>query len=420
MKYRKISNDEYDIHIIKNNDFHTIDFRVFFTENVTKERITYRNALVDILTYATKKYDTKEKLIKKCQDLYSLKPTALSSRNGNLLVTKFGISIIDSEYVEKDNLIDNILLLKEVILNPLASNKEFSNRYFDIVKKELEQETKTIDEEPRLYASINLLKLLNNDEEVIQSGYSDLNILQKMTQKSLYDSYTDLIHNSKIDIFISGNIKNEDKIIDVINKNYYFNNSFKSLNNRLIIHSEKRIEPIVKKEIKNYQQSKLSLGYKLYNLTDYENRYVSFVFNNIFGGGANSLLLRSVREENTLCYYITSYVNRLDNIIIVNSGINKNNYDIVIKLIDKSLQDIKNGKFKENDLKIAKMEVLFELSNIMESNRNIIDYYYGRIIFDSEELEKRIQMINKVSKEDIISFSKKMNLDAIFFLKGDL
>ena len=88
MNYKKIVNDEYDIHIIKTKDFHTIDMRIFMTEDVSKEKITYRNALVDILTYATNKYRTKQELIKKCEDLYSLRPTASVSRNGNLQMPK--------------------------------------------------------------------------------------------------------------------------------------------------------------------------------------------------------------------------------------------------------------------------------------------------------------------------------------------
>ena len=239
MNYKKISMDEYDIHLIKNKNFHTIDCRVFFAENVSKELITYRNALVDVLTYATKNYDTKEKLIKKCQDLYSLKPTAINVRNGNLLVTKCGISIIDSSYVPENTLLENIKLLKEIILNPLIDSNGFSKKYFDITKKNLELETKTIDEEPRLYASIKLLKLLDEKERIV-SGYSDLTILNEMTPKSLYESYLDLIKNSKIDIFISGNIKDEDKIIEMIEDNFTFQNEFSKLNEPSIVHDIKK------------------------------------------------------------------------------------------------------------------------------------------------------------------------------------
>ena len=60
MDYKKIECEEYNIHIIKNKNFHTIDFRIYFTSNVSLENITYFNFLVTILTYATSKYDSKE------------------------------------------------------------------------------------------------------------------------------------------------------------------------------------------------------------------------------------------------------------------------------------------------------------------------------------------------------------------------
>lgn len=420
MNYKKISKKEYDIHLIKNKNFHTIDFRIFLTENMTKEKITYRNALVDILTCTTNNYDTKEKLIKKCQDLYSLRPSASVVRNGSLLITKFGISIIDSKYIEKENLEENILLLKEIILNPLLINGVFANKYFSVVKRDLELEIKTIEEDPRLYANIHLLELLDDNKNQILSGYTDSNILNNMTEKKLYESYLEMIRNSKIDIFVSGDIKDEDKLVKIITDNFIFNNNHKLLSKPYLVHSIKRDNPTIIKEKKEFQQSKLSMGFKLYELSNYENRYVSFVFNSILGGGANSLLLKLIREENSLCYYIGSFINRLDNVLIINSGINKENYDKVIDLIKESFEIMASGKFKIKDLEMAKMEILFELSNILESNRNIIDYYYGRHIFGSDDLDKRIKMIKKVSKKDIMDFSKKINFDSLFFLEGDL
>lgn len=419
MNYQKIKCQEYNIHIINNKKFHTTECRVYFTENSSRKLVTYRNALVSVLTYATKNYDTKEKLIKKCQDLYSLVPSASSYRNGNLLTTKFGLSTIDSRYITKNNLIDNILLLKEIILNPLIENDGFSKKYFRITKKELEMETKTIEEEPRLYANIELVKLISKDNRII-SGYSDLTILEKMDEKKLYQSYLEMFKNSKIDIFISGNIKNTKEIIKVIKDNFCFKKNSYHLNDALMIHDNKCKKPVIKEESRDYQQSKLSVGFKLYNLTNFENRYVSFVFNNLFGGGANSLLMRLIREEKSLCYYISSYNNRMDNIVIVNSGINKENYSLVVNMIKEVIDNIILGKFSLKDLNESKMEILYGLSNVFESNRNIIEYYYGRIAFNSDDLNTKIKMIKKVSKEDIIAYAKKLNMEGIFFLKGDL
>ncbi len=418
MNYQKIKGNGYDIHIINNKKFHTVDCRIYFTENVDLELITYRNALISVLTYATKNYDTKEKLIKKCQDLYSLVPVSSSVRNGNILTTKFGLSTVNSLYIKNNNLIDNILLLKEIILNPLVDDKAFSKKYFNIIKKELETETKTISEEPRLYANIMLLKEFNDDR--ILSGYSNLDILSKMDEKKLYDSYYKMITNSKIDIFISGNISNTKEIVKVINDNFNFSNSNFKLKNPLIVHNDYRKVPIIKEEIKNYQQSKLAMGFKMVDLTDFENRYVSFVFNTLFGGGANSFLMRYVREEQSLCYYINSYINRMDNIVLVNSGINYENYDVVVNLIKEILGRIIEGKFTIKDLDEAKMELLIGLSSIFESNKNIIEYHYGMEIFNSATVDEKIKMIKKVTKEDIMAFAKKINMEAIFFLKGEL
>ena len=417
MNYQKIECNGFNIHLINNNKFHTTNFRIYFTENVTCELVTYRNALISVLTYATAKYNTKEKLIKKCQDLYSLTPVASSNRNGRLLTTKFSLSTINSKYIEKNNLIDNILLLKEVILNPLIENNGFSKKYFDITKRELEIETKTIDEEPRLYANIELLKLF--DDESIMSSYSDLKILSKMDEKKLYQSYKEMLENSRIDIFISGHITNPKEIVDVIKSNFIFNNHNNKLNKPVIIHEHKK-ELIIKDETKDYQQSKLSVGFKMYNLSEYENRYVSFVFNNLLGGGANSLLMRYVREENSLCYYINSFSNRMDNILIVNSGINKDNYQVVLDMIKETINNIIDGKFTLKDLNDAKMDILFGLSSIFESNKSIIDYYFGINVFNSGTYDTKVKMFKKVSKEDIIEYAKKINMERVFFLKGDL
>ena len=418
MNYQKIKGKEYDIHILNNKKFHTIECRIYFTENASKELVTYRNALVSVLTYATKKYDTKEKLIKKCQDLYSLSPVASSIRNGNLLTTKFSLSTINSKYIKKNNLLENILLLKEIILNPLVDDNKFAKKYFNITKKELEMETKTIAEEPRLYANIELLKLISPDEKII-SGYSDLDILNKMNEEKLYQSYLDMLHHSKIDIFISGNIKNTKEIIKAIEDNFVFDNKAHDLKDYIINHSE-TIKSAIKEETKNYQQSKLSIGYKLYHLTNYENCYVSFIFNNMLGGGANSLLMRYVREDNSLCYYINSFCNRMDNVVIINSGINKENYETVVKLIDEVMDNIIDGKFKPKDLEDAKMEILYALSNVFESNRSIIDYYYNMSIFNTDDINTKIKQMKQVTKEDIMAFAKKLKKAGVFFLKGDL
>ena len=110
----------------------------------------------------------------------------------------------------------------------------------------------------------------------------------------------------------------------------------------------------------------------------------------------------------------------MDNILIVNSGINKENYDLVLDMIKKTINNIIEGKFTLKELDETKMEILFSLSTIFESNKSIIEYYYGMNVFKSADYKTKEEMFKKVSKEDIIKYAKKLNMEGIFFLKGDL
>ena len=420
MKYKKICTDEYNLHIINNNQFHTMEFSIIFTEDVTKEKLSYRNALISILTYASKKFDCPSKLMKQSYDLYSLYPKVSVTRYGNLLRTKFSISILNSKYINHKNILDNILFLKEIILHPLVNDQAFSSKYFEIVKHELELETLTIKEEPRLYANYSLLKNLSKKDNYSLTGYTDLEILKEMTPKSLYDSYQEMLINSKIDFFLTGKIIHQDKVIDCIKNNYQFHNHIVQLDNPFIHHKTIKKTPKVIIEEKNYQQSKVSIAFKCYDLTLYENRYVLQLLNIILGSSGNSLFMQNVREKYGLCYYIGTYFNKLDNLLILNCGINKQNYEKTILTINEVIQNVQLGKITKNDILSAKREYLNDVDNLKESNINLTEYYYGIENFHSDLIDVKKEMIKKISKEDIVNVAKKIHMDTIFFLKGDL
>ena len=419
MEYKKITCDNYNLHLIKNNRFHTIDLKIFFTENVSKELITYRNVLIDILIHSTKKYSTRKALYRKSQSLYSISPVASSMRYGNYLCTKFGISILNSMYINQDNIYENIDLLKEIVLNPLVENKSFNDKNLDVIKDALKAETETICEDPRLYANISMLELMGKKENYNLTGYSDIEILKEVNGKNLYKSYLDMLKKSKIDIFIAGNIKDVDKIIKKIQNTFNFKNQY-NLVNPINIHSLKRKEYQFFCEKKDYLQSKISIGCKLYNLTEFEFKYVLPLFCGLLGSDSNSLLMQEVREKNSLCYYITSYINKLDNILVINSAMKKENYEKVIQIVQETLNLIKQGKFTKKKIYASKKEYITEINSFKNSNNGYIEYILGREIFKTDELKTRIKMIKKITKEDIINVANKMLIDTIFYLEGNL
>ena len=80
--------------------------------------------------------------------------------------------------------------------------------------------------------------------------------------------------------------------------------------------------------------------------TSDEGKYYTLVVgSNILGGGPDSKLFINVREKESLCYYVYSSVEKYKGILFVSSGIEAENYEKTVKLINEQLEKLKNGEY---------------------------------------------------------------------------
>ncbi|MFR1296538.1 MAG: insulinase family protein [Coprobacillus cateniformis] len=143
------------------------------------------------------------------------------------------------------------------------------------------------------------------------------------------------------------------------------------------------------------------------------------VFNALFGGFSQSRLFKVVREENSLCYYVSSSYDAFNGIMIVNAGIEAKDYQKTMSLIKEQLEDIQNGNLSDNDIQIAKIMLQNALRKTNDEAGSMIALAYNRDITHKQETnDEYIQKLLNVSKEDIINVAKKVQLDTIFFLTG--
>ena len=72
MKYTKIKNNFYNLHVIKTDKFKTITIQVNFKREVIKEEITARNMIVNMLCESNSIYKTQRELEIATEELYNL------------------------------------------------------------------------------------------------------------------------------------------------------------------------------------------------------------------------------------------------------------------------------------------------------------------------------------------------------------
>ena len=168
----------------------------------------------------------------------------------------------------------------------------------------------------------------------------------------------------------------------------------------------------------NIEQSKLIIGFKLKDLTDFERKYVMGIYSYILGGGPDSKLFKEVREKNSLCYSISSSYNGVFNILRISAGIDSKNYSKTIKLIKKAIKDMSLGNFSDRDIKCAIMTYKNTYKEIMDNPSSILSSYVSMEYLKLDSFSKREKEILKVTKDMIVSVSSKINLDTIYLLEG--
>ena len=115
---------------------------------------------------------------------------------------------------------------------------------------------------------------------------------------------------------------------------------------------------------------------------------------------------------------LVDFVSKLDNLMVVTSGIDKSNYEKTVNFITSNLLDLKKGKFTDKDIQIAKEIYDTSLEEIEESPLSMINEALSETIFDVEEISIRKEKMSKIRKSDITRVLKKINMDTVFLLEG--
>ncbi len=417
MEYIKKDLGSYKLHLIKTDKFKSITVKVSFHRVIKKNEITIRNILSDMFMQSSKKYNSKRELTIKAQDLYAAGLRTTNSRLGNYINTDFYLTVLNDKYTEDGNFASSLEFLSEIMFNPDVENGKFNEEKLDIVKSTCRSALNSIKEDASNYSLIRMAEAFGEGEPISYRMMGYLEDLDDITGTSLYEFYLDMIKNDFVDIFVIGDISIKETT-DLIKKYFKFD-TLKKLKMPFMVEEKKprRSKLVFNEEIDN-TQSKLAIGCRINGLSEYERNYPLTLFNVIFGGCSDSKLFKEVREENSLCYTIYSITNKLDNVLLIRAGIDKENYKKTVSLIEKNLKDMCNGKFDETDILMAKEYYNTALEEIEDSQSKIINNYLMMELINTDDIDVKREKMSKVTKSEIVKVAKKVTIDTIFCLEG--
>lgn len=405
------------LNIVETDKFKSNLLTVNLIRPLDKDEVTLNALLPMILERGSRSFPTKLLLERKLEELYGASLDLGSSKRGERQIVKASIEWADPKFTgDKKSGKEAVNLLKGVLFDPVIVNGSFDDNYISQEKRILISRIRSRINDKRNYAISRCIEEMCKGEKfgIYSLGYEE--DVEAIDGRKLYEHYRSILMTSPIEIFFVGNpdgleleqllpaeLHNRREILfiprEIIPENYM---------------SKRQVE-----EKLSVSQGKLVLGFRSSIPYEHELYNGLLVGNELLGGGPNSHMFKTVREEKSLAYYASSRLIKHKSIILADAGIQFSNYKQVLDLILDQVSRLKSGDFSDEDLQIAKKSLENSGRSIVDSNQMISEFFLGKVISkDERNLEDMLGDLEKTDRDKVISAMDTVTLDTIYFLNG--
>lgn len=416
---KKISlGNNINLTLIQADKFKTNLVSVYIQRILDKKEST-KNALIPtMITNGSEKYPNLRDISGKLDDLYGASILADITKRGERQVLTFKLVSTNEQYLDEPVFNDSIEFLNEIINHPLVVDGGFNEEYLKLEKQNLKERIESkINDKGRL-ALERCFEEMCKDEKFSISEYGYIEDIDSIDSKTLYDHYKTILRTSPIDIIVEGEF-DEEQVIKTIKEKFVFERD-----NVLEIPREEykknvdSIKNIVDKM--DITQGKLVMGYRAnIDFADVKKYYALVIGCNILGGGPHSKMFINIREKESLCYYIYSSIEKYKSILFVSSGIEVQNYDKTVDLVRKQIDSIISGDITDDEISNSKTAMISSMKSLTDSIGGLSDFQFAQDISKTKlEIDEIIKYIDDVTKDEIVSAMKEVQLDTIYFLRN--
>lgn len=418
MKYYDYDMDGFKLHVIKTNRFKTVFYSINIRFEDNKDSEIYTSLISRMLIQTSSKFNSLREINTYCASIYdpSYNIRVLDSGSENIL--RLTSSFANEKYTEKGMLLKNLEFLTSFIFEPKIVDGGFDKEMFDIQKEKLLEYYKSMKDNPKEYAKSRLAEEMQIKKYKVLKLDDLISGISNLSEVELYNFYQSIMSKGCLDIFICGDV-DEKEVKEIFSKLIKFKGTHKKINHLVKQHDFKDMPNIVVDKTNN-TQSNLIIGFKLDNLSDFERNYVFVLYSWILGGGMSSLLSQTVREKYSLCYYIYAVRQNLFETMKIYAGIDGVNFEKTCNLIQDELENMENGNFSLELFEGVKEIYYNSLIRIEDSQDDLVASYASEIFINNDSISDRKKNMSKVTKEDVMNLAKKVHVDTIYLLKGEV
>lgn len=386
---------------------------------LTQETAAMNAVLPRVLRRGTASCPNQEQLAAALDEMYGGAIEPLVSKRGECHVFGFVASFLDDGLVPDETpLLDQAAgLLGELLLQPATRNGRLRSEYVDGERDNLVAEIKSLLNDKRSYANNRMIQEMCAGEPFHINRLGSLEQAEALNVTKLNRYYREVLASARLEVYYCGSA-------DPRQVELAWREALLDLPRHHILPLPETAlrMPEAPRQVTDHldvTQGKLVLGFRT-GITITDIRYPALmVANAIFGGTATSKLFLHVRETLSLCYYVSSSLDKWKGLLIAQAGAEFDQLERVKEEILAQLRQVQAGEFTQEELEGAKRSLIATYCSLLDEPNYLEDFIFGQNLagldFGPDELAEMIRLIDA---QQVVEAAQCIQLDTAYCLMG--
>ena len=401
---------------IRSDRFKTTRISVNFFLPLSGNTISANTILPSMLTTSCSQYPDYKSLHKKLDSLYGASLNCTSGKVGDYNMLTLSIVYLSDKYAGEAIGSDCAKLLAGMIFRPnLDENGRFKANDIEREKRLLIENIQGELNNKRLYAISKAEAALCKDDVYGLPQLGTAEGAAALTEKDIYAAWRRALEEAYVRVSVVGE-EYPENIFEI------FKNGFGEIGRQDVkLTKSAAVAPVSAPERVTEQmdvaQGKLVMAFTTGVTGSLPDTAAFAVMADLFGGGPYSRLFTNVREKLSLCYYCAARPNRFKGIMLVDSGVEKENAAAAEKEILNQLEIVKRGEFTDEELKASVLGKTDRIRTILDSQRETESFYLSQVFDDTScTLEEELAAVSSVTREQVVKAAEKIQLSLTYML----
>lgn len=397
--------------------FKTILVQLIFHRALREDDVTESSLLPSVLQRGSRNYPNRRVIAHRLEELYGTELMSGVTKKGEQQMVSFTLDLVHDQYLPDENgLFKKALeILNDVVTNPVLFGESFKEDYVIQEKEQHEKLIKGLINDKIAYAVERCLQHMCQSEPFGVFKYGSVERLKAIDGPGLYRYYRSFLSQSPVDLHISGDI-DAAAVSALVQQIFSFRRGAEEAVVTTTVQKDVDYVRYVQEELE-VSQGKLVMGYRTKVSYADDDYFPLLVYNGILGSFPHSKLFQNVREKASLAYYTYSRLEKHKGLMLISSGIEVNNYEKALQIINQQVADMVAGDFKNEDLENTKSGLrnqfmVEEDSQGLMINRVLDGVLAGR----GESTRELLSRLEAVTREDVARVAANVSLDTVYFL----